>query len=207
MVLHLFEGAITGCAFDSGHAVVLGTWARSPLGKVIDVMWRHPGGHRVLLAPRQDVADYISSLYAFDEVRVVPISGGIRGADVVVDAEPLELRARVAPPDWRSWLFALRPRVARRSRRWIELEDRLARPFVGRLLGGGDGVRAAGVAPGGQREWYGADDWRALSAARLRIDGVDQGAMRPLPTPFGVGLSGFPTAPASVRLGTLVESG
>ena len=31
-------------------------------------------GHRVLLAPRQEVADFIASTYSFDEVRIEPIA-------------------------------------------------------------------------------------------------------------------------------------
>jgi hypothetical protein len=200
----LFEGAITAAAFREGDAVVVGAWARSPLGRLVDVMWRDPAGRRVLLAPTEAAAAYVAGLYTFDEVRVVPVRGGVRGDEVDVQAGPLRLRAAVAPPDWRSWLFALRPRTLRRSPRWVELEDRLARPVVGRLIGGGAGVRAAGVAPGGQREWYGVDDWRPLRWASLHVDGLDRGAMRDMPADLGVGLSAFPPTPASVRVGTMI---
>ena len=61
------------------------------------------------------------------------------------------------------------------------------------------------MAPGGQREFYGADDWRAIATATLSVDGVDAGAVRPLPADLGVGLSSFPTLPASVRVGTLIR--
>lgn len=204
--LHLFEGAITAAGFASGHSVVVGAWARSPLGPFVDVMWRARDGRRHLLAPTAEVADYVADLYRFDEVAVVGIRGGVRGDVVSVDAGPLVLRASLAPADWRSWLFAMRPRSLRRSPRWITIEDRLARPFVGALLGGGAAVRAAGVAPGGQQEWYGADDWRRLADARLLVDGVDAGSMTWMPPDFGVGLSAFPRVPASVRLGTLIAS-
>ncbi len=201
----LFEGAITAAAFASGDAVVVGAWARSPLGGFVDVMWRRPDGTRVLLAPTATVADYVAGLYTFDEVQVVRIRGGVRGAVVAVQAGPLQLHAELAARDWRSWLFALRPRVLRRSPRWIAVEDRLARPFVGALLGGGRGVRATGIAPGGQREHYGADDWRRVASATLTVDGEDAGPMRDMPADLGVGLSAFPTVPASVRVGTLIQ--
>ena len=61
------------------------------------------------------------------------------------------------------------------------------------------------VAPGGQQEFYGADDWRALTWAALTVDGADAGLMAPLPADFGVGLSAFPTQPASVRVGTIIR--
>lgn len=135
--MHLFEGAITASGFASGHSVVVGAWARSPLGPFVDVMWRDSAGCRRLLAPTPEVAAYVADLYRFDSVEVVGVRGGVRGSAVGIDAGPLRVRALLAPRDWRSWLFALRPRVLRRNRRWISLEDRLARPFVGALLGGG----------------------------------------------------------------------
>ncbi|MEE8601201.1 hypothetical protein [Euzebya tangerina] len=202
---HLFEGAITAAAFASGDAVVVGTWARSPLGTFIDVMWRTDAGRRILLAPTTDVATYVDGLYAFDEVRVGPISGGVRGDFLDVVAGPLHLTAVLAGRQWQSLLFALRPRVLRRAPSWIRIEDQLARPVIGRLLGGGAGVRAAGVAPGGQTEFYGADDWRRLRDAQLLVAGEDAGALSPMPADFGVGLSAFPTIPASVRVGTIVQ--
>ncbi len=204
--MDLFEGAITGAAFASGDAVVAGTWARSPFGQFIDVMWRRPDGTRILLAPSHEVAIYVSGLYSFDEMEVVPIHGGIRDAQISVWAGPLEFHAHLAPRDWRSWLFGLRPRSLRRSPWWISLEDRLARPFVGTLLGGGAGVRAAGTAPGGQQEYYGADDWRRITAASLMVHGAPAGDLADFPANFGVGLSAFPTIPSSVRVGTLIRS-
>ena len=204
--MDLFEGAITASGFDSGDSVVVGTWARSPFGQFIDVMWRTPAGHRRLLAPDERVADYVSELYEFDEVSVVPISGGIRGQTLDVSAGPLRLEAIMAARQWQSVLFALRPRFLRRSPTWIRIEDRLARPFVGPLLGGGRGVRASGIAPGGQQEFYGADDWRRLARATLLVEGVDAGPMADMPADFGVGLSAFPTAPASVRVGTMIRT-
>lgn len=205
--MDVFEGAITAAGFDSGDAVVVGAWARSPLGMVMDVMWRRPDGERVLLAPTAAVADYVAALYAFDTVRVVPIVGRLTRDRLTVAAGPLDLHADLAPPDWRSWLFALRPRRLRRSPRWIAFEDRLARPVVGRLIGGAEGVRASGVAPGGQQEYYGVDDWRAVATAKLTVEGRDAGPMADLPADFGVGLSAFPTTPASVRVGTLIDAG
>lgn len=201
----LFEGAITAVGSASGHSVVVGTWARSPLGRVVDVMWRDPAGVRRLLAPTQAAADYIAGLYRFDEVHVVAVHGGISGERLSVSAGPVQVTADLAPQDWRSWLFALRPRALRRSPRWIAVEDVLARPLVGLVIGGGRGVRAAGIAPGGQREYYGADDWRRVTGATLVVDGVDAGPMADLPADFGVGLSAFPTVPASVRVGTMIE--
>lgn len=203
--LDVFTGCIAAGGFRAGDTVVVGCWRRSPLGRLVDVMWVRPDGERVLLAPSAAAAVYVSTLYAFDRTEVVDIEGGFDGSAVAVCAGPLRVRLEAGPRDWRSWLFALRPRPLRRSPAWIGFEDRLARPFVGRIIGGADGVRAAGVAPGGQREWYGVDDYRPVTAGRLEVAGHDAGDLTALRPDLGIGLSTFPTVPAVVHVGTLIE--
>ncbi len=201
-----FEGAIAAAGFVSGHQTVVGMWRNSPLGPFVDVMWIRPDGRRVLLAPTPTVRDYVTGVYAFDETRVVPVRGGWDGGAVRLEAGPLELSLQPLPRDWRSWVFAARPRGLRRSPTWITIEDRLVAPSVGPLLGGGPGVRLAGVTPGGRREWFGIDDYRPLADGSLRVDGQDAGAMGLLRPGLGVGLSDFPSRPALVHLATLIES-
>lgn len=201
-----FVGCISAAGFASGDVAVVGAWATSPLGRMVDVMWVRPDGQRVLLAPSRAAADYISALYAFDEVHVVAVSGGWDGAATAVTAGPLRVRILAGRRDARSWLFALRPPALLACPAWVRLEDVVARPLVGRLLGGAAGVRAAGVAPGGQREYYGARDYRPAVDATLTIDDRDAGGMRDLPADLGIGLSGFPTRPAVVHVITTIES-
>jgi hypothetical protein len=201
-----FAGAIAAAGFAGGHQTVVGLWRSSPLGPFVDVMWIHPDGHRVLLAPTSAVRDYVTEVYDFDETRIVPVHGGWDGHRVELQAGPLDLRLRPLPRDWRSWVFAVRPRRLRRSPAWITIEDRLVAPLAGPLLGGGPGVRLAGVTPGGRREWFGVDDYRPLSDGALRVGGRDAGAMVPLRPGLGVGLSDFPSRPALVNLTTLIES-
>ena len=206
MTWERFVGCISAAAFASGDAVVVGAWAASPLGRLVDVMWVRPDGRRVLLAPTPDAAEYIAGLYDFDDVRVVPVTGGWDGAATAVEAGPLRVRIVAGRRDARSWLFALRPTALLRRPAWVRLEDVLARPFVGRLIGGAAGVRATGVAPGGQRECYGARDYRPAVDARLRVDGRDAGAMHDLPADLGIGLSSFPTRPAVVHVITSIAT-
>lgn len=200
-----FEGAIAAAAFADGHQVVVGMWRASPLGRVVDVMWIRPDGRRVLLAPSATVRDYITGVYAFDEARVAPVRGGFDGREVAVAAGELRLRLTPHPRDWRSWVFAARPRVLRRRRAWLALEDRLAGPLAGPLLGGRPGVRLSGTTPTGRREWFSVDDYRPLADGALTVDGAEAGAMRALRPGLGVGLSDFPTRPALVQLATLIE--
>ena len=203
--LDRFHGRITAAAFASGEQLVIGAWHGSPFGPFADVMWVRPDGHRVLLAPSDEIAGYVGSLYAFDEVRVVPVIGRATATSVAVDAGPVEVRLTAGPRTWRSWVFAARPRRLRRWPGWIEFEDRLVGPLGSFLLGGAPGVRLAGRTPGGVREWYSIDDHRPVVAGALRIDGVDAGVLSELRPGLGVGLSDFPDAPASVTLTTLIE--
>lgn len=206
MNLDRFRGCIAAAAFASGDSVVVGAWRSSPFGQFVDVMWVRPDGRRVLLVPRDEIGSYVSGLYSFDEIGVVGIEGGWDGRAVAVCAGPLRVRLTAGDRDLRSWLFALRPRFLRERPAWISIEDRLARPFVARIIGGAGGVRAAGVAPGGQREYYGVADYRPVAGATLAVEGEDAGDVRDLPPALGIGLSSFPTRPAVVWVTTLVES-
>lgn len=200
-----FLGCIAAGGFASGDCVVVGSWRDSPLGSFVDVMWVRPDGERILLAPTPAVAELVADLYRFDRVMIVPVTGGWDGGAVAVAAGPLRVRLEVGPRDWRSWVFASRPAWLRRRPWWVALEDRLGRPVVGALIGGAEGVRAVGVAPGGQRECYSADDWRPVTRGSLAVDGVDAGALGPLRPNLGIGLSAFPNRPALVHVCTLVE--
>lgn len=201
-----FIGCIAGAGFASGDTVIVGAWRESPFGMFVDVMWVRRDGSRILLAPTPAIADYVSGLYSFDAVDCVPITGGWDGGAVAVTAGPVRVRLLAGRRDARSWLFALRPKRLRRSPRWVAVEDVVARPFVGRVIGGAQGVRAAGTAPGGQREYYGVEDYRVVTDATLQVGGADAGAMRDLPPDLGIGLSSFPTRPAVVSVATLVEA-
>jgi hypothetical protein len=203
--LDRFTGLIAASGFRSGDSVVVGLWRDSPLGPFVDVMWVRPDGRRELLAPSGAVRDYVAGLYTFESARVVPVRGGWTGCHVEVDAGPLTVRLPAGPRDWRSWLFAARPRPLRRSPAWLRVEDALVGPLGGLILGGAAGVRIAGRAPGGQREWYGIDDYRPLRGGSLTVAGVDAGPPGPLRAGLGVGLSDFPSVPALVSVVTLVE--
>jgi hypothetical protein len=201
----LFTGCIAAGSFTSGETVVVGAWRSSPIGQLVDVMWVRPDGQRILLAPDERARAYVAAVYRFDRTEVVEVVGGWDGGAVSVEAGPVRVRLVGGDRDWRSWVFASRPRILRRSPAWISVEDLLGRPVVGALIGGARGVRAAGVAPGGQQERYGVDDWRPVVHGSLEIAGEDAGALCSLPPDLGIGLSGFPRRPAIVHVGTMIE--
>ena len=177
-------------------------WESGPLGPMVDVMWSKPDGTRVLLAPDDDAAAFISGIYGFDETKVVPFraqrsSGGFR-----VVAGDLELEGELGRPHR---LFMLRPRGLRRSLWWVRVEDVLARVLGRFVIGGARGVRLRGVTPGGAREWYRIDGYRPVVTARGSLGGEDLGPLTDLRPDVGFGFSGFPTKPAFVTCSPVLE--
>ncbi|CAN5753532.1 hypothetical protein BH20ACT23_BH20ACT23_19800 [soil metagenome] len=160
-----------------------------------DVMWAHPDGSRTLLAPSAGIADFVGSIYEFDSVEVVTFSL-IGAAPNLVHVRAGELEVELhgggAKP-----IFGRRPRLLRRSTRWIELEDSLLRPLVGRfVIQGAEGVRGHGLSPKGVREWYAIDSYRPVVAGRASIGSRDLGPLGPVDPPVRVGFSEFPREPA-----------
>jgi len=68
--MDIFEGRITSCGFSSGDRIVVGTWRNTPFGSFSDIMWAKPDGSKVLIAPNEKIANYISSLYDFDIIKI-----------------------------------------------------------------------------------------------------------------------------------------
>lgn len=67
-------GAIAGVGSTSGVRVVVGRWSDSPLGAFADAMLAEPDGTRVLLAPDDRVAAFVSATYQFERVRIGSVS-------------------------------------------------------------------------------------------------------------------------------------
>jgi hypothetical protein len=197
------EGRIAGVGFASGDRFVIGLWRRGPLGPMSDVMWAQPDGKRILLAPSKEAADFIGTIYDFDEVRVVGFAVRESADGFEVNAGPVCVEAGGGAP-YR--LFALRPRMLRRALVWVRVEDFLLRRAIGRLLlGGAEGVRAFGETRSGIKEWYRIDSYRPIVAAHATVDRRDLGALRPLSPPLGFGFSEFPSRPAIVACSPLLE--
>lgn len=199
-----FDGWIAGAAFASGDRFVVGRWPRSPFGSFADVMWARPGGERVLLASDERALAFILRHYTFEEHRATPVDVRVSPRRIHVSAAQVELDLDLEPPGALSRLLALRPRRLRTLRTWIAIEDRLARPLVAPLLGGGAGIHARGRTRGGSREWYAIHAFR-LARARAAIGGVDLGATVPARA-CGFGFSEFPPMPAAVRVTSLIEA-
>ena len=70
----VFTGHIAGAGSGSGLRIVVGAWDRSPFGAFTDVMLQTADDERVLLAPDETIADFVSSTYRFDRVQVGDVS-------------------------------------------------------------------------------------------------------------------------------------
>lgn len=197
------SGRIAGAGFASGDRFVVGVWNSGPLGPMTDVMWGTPQGIRVLLAPSEPVAYFVSSIYDFDNVEVVPISVRDLTDGFELTAGPLTLAVTAGRP---RRVFALRPSFLRRSLLWVRIEDVLLRAVVGHLvLKGAKGVRSYGKTRTGIREWYRIEEYRPIVTALASVEGRDLGALRPLHPSLGVGFSEFPQQPAIVRCSPVLE--
>ncbi|NMH98336.1 hypothetical protein [Pseudonocardia acidicola] len=195
-----FDGWIAGLGTAAGLRVVVGHWPHSPFGTFTDVMLEQPDGHRVLLAPDQDVADFVAGTYRFDEVRVGDVVATVDGPHWRVSADLLDLtfRADVRPPLGR--LLRLVPRPLATARWWVTGIDVVARAVL-------PGVRTRGSAGGGRSEFYAALDLHRVRSAAVRWEGADQGPLAPVSPPVRFGFGSTPRTPSLVRVVTLVRPG
>jgi hypothetical protein len=184
----------------SGTRIVLGHWQRSPFGPFSDVMLERPDGERLLLAPTQKTAGFISGTYRFDTVRVVPVRVSVADGAWTVTAGPLDLRFTTGRRRPLGFLLCAVPGALARRPAWSALTDRPARLLL-------PGVRTRGSAGAGRREWYGPRDLRPVRAVSAVFEGTDLGATAPVEPPVRFGFGSVPRKPALTRITTTVALG
>jgi hypothetical protein len=197
-VVDRFDGWIAGLGTRAGLRAVVGHWPHSPLGAFTDVMVERADGHRVLLAPSEEVAAFVAGTYVFDEVRIGPVRTRVDGIRWRVDADPLALRFTVGRRTPLGRLLRAVPRRLAADPRWIGAIDVVARAVL-------PGVRTRGSASGGRQEFYGALDLHAVTGAALRWEGADQGGLAPVAPPVRFGFGSTPRRPSLTRIVTLVR--
>jgi hypothetical protein len=193
----MFDGAIAGMGTESGTRLVVGMWPLSPYGSVTDVMIERKDGHRILLAPTRELADFISATYEFDEVRVTPVLRVRDGKKWMVSTDELALTFDVDGRPGLGWLLIVMPRRVARARWFATAVDPIARIAM-------SGVRTRGTAGGGRREWYSAQDLHRIKSVSARFDGVDLGELRPVDPPVRFGFASTPAEPSLVRVLTRI---
>ncbi|MFF4487873.1 hypothetical protein ACFY0F_15485 [Streptomyces sp. NPDC001544] len=188
-----FTGWIAGLGTSSGTRIVLGHWQRSPFGPFSDVMVERADGERLLLAPTRRTADFVSGVYVFDTVRVVPVDVSVADGVWTVTAGPLRLCFTPGRRGLLGHLLRAVPGVVARRPAWSALTDRPARLLL-------PGVRTRGSAGGGHREWYGARDLLPVRAVSAVFAGRDLGAAAPVEPPVRFGFGSVPRAPSLTRV-------
>lgn len=184
MELIRIRGSISSAGFAGGNRFVVGHWERSPIGPFGDVMWGTPDGQRILLAGNQKVADFVTSIYNFDDVRIGDLKTESDGRVTTVEGLGLNLHlsggiARVIPFS-RPLSFT----------RFVE------RPLAKFLMG----VETFGTSSRGVSEWYQAKQWRWVKSGTAVLDGNNLGELSNFSQPIEVGFSEPPSKPAIVSL-------
>jgi hypothetical protein len=196
-----FDGEIAGVGSASGTRVVVGRWVRSPFGEggeVADAMVETAAGHRVLVAPTRELADFIAATYSFDEIRVEPTTLTAAPGERVFASDSLRLAIGVGRPTALGRLVGLVPRRVATAPAWCAVTDPVARVVL-------RGVRTRGTAGGGRREWYGATGVRAVTSLDGSFDGVPLGKLRPVDPPCRFGFSSTPPRPSLTSVVTTID--
>lgn len=192
-----FTGEICGVGTASGTRLVVGRWTSSPFGAFADVMAERPDGHRVLLAPTDEVAAYVSGIYSFDEVRTVPVAAERTGGALAVSAGPLVATISLGGRTRLGRLLRCVPRPLATSPAWAAAIDPVARRVRA-------GVRTRGRTPGGV-ESYGATDELAVTGVAATWDGEDLGPLADVAPPVRFGFGSSPARPSLVEVVTSVR--
>ena len=195
-----FRGRIAGVGSTSGVRVVVGWWHESPFGPFADAMVERADGHRILLAPSDQVRDLVASTYVFDETRLEPFTvsaGGAAGAVWVVGSSSLSLRLEVGGRMPVGRLLRLVPRSVAQSPAFATVADPVARVAM-------RGVRTRGVARAGRREYYGATDLRTVTSLTGALDGIPLGALAPVDPACRFGFSSTPKRPSVTDVVTTI---
>lgn len=193
-----FTGHIAGIGTTSGTRLVLGMWDETPMGSFADAMIETPDGHRTLVAPRQDVADFIAGTYAFDEVVLAPVTLE-RGQVWRLTSTDLDVAFVPGRQIWVSPLLHAVPGVLRRTAGWA----RFCNPIASRLM---PGVQTHGTAGGGRTEWYAARDVRSVDSATVTWRGARLGRLAPLTPAVRFGFASAPERPSLTALTSYVRS-
>jgi hypothetical protein len=184
MTKEVFEGRVISSGFSTDDMMVIGDWDNSPFGPFTDLMWAKPDGTRVLIAPTQEIAAYVSSLYSFEEVVVTPlgISKGKRSIEVNYDLGRVSMTwGRALPLPFRRPLWFI-----------ANIEAPFARIFFG--------TKTHGTTRNGWKEWYHVRGLSRLISAEIEIDGRASSRMTGSTPGACFGFSNPPRMPLSVRV-------
>ncbi|GAA1759175.1 hypothetical protein GCM10009810_18350 [Nostocoides vanveenii] len=193
-----FRGQIAGFGTTSGTRIVIGRWTQSPFGAFADVMIETGDGRRLLLAPIDEVADFVASTYTFDEVRLVPVTVDATDDQWIIQSPCLRATFDLGGRTVLGRMLRALPRPLAGSPRWARLIGPIASLIV-------PGVRTVGTARAGRVEYYGASDNRAITRVGATLDGQQLGALAPVEPPCRFGFSSTPSRPSVTSVITTID--
>ncbi|BDX30248.1 hypothetical protein TUM20985_07950 [Mycobacterium antarcticum] len=193
-----FTGHIAGLGTGSGVRMVIGSWRESPFGRFADVMVEAADGQRILLAPTDEVAEFVSATYDFDSVDIGPIGVEHDPDGFSLTAPGLDVAGRLGGPAPFDGLLRLVPPRLATAPAWLRAID----PVASRLI---PGVRTAGSAGNGRREYYGVRRSRRIVAVAGSFRGADLDGLVPLDPPVRFGFSSAPSTPQMVSVTTTID--
>ncbi len=188
--MDIFEGRITSCGFSSGDRIVIGIWEKSPFGIFADIMWARPDGKKILIAPNQEIADYIHSLYDFDEVKIEDIKIERKSKEIIFNCNDIECQF-----NWGKEISFL---IKRRPLWFVSTIEY----FFGWLI---FRTKTHGKTKNGRKEWYVVDNISRLKDARAEVSGKDLGEYTKFYPKANFGFSDPPNMPASVLVRSHIE--
>tara|TARA_B110000444_G_scaffold11420_1_gene9758 strand:- start:2527 stop:3447 length:921 start_codon:yes stop_codon:yes gene_type:complete len=184
--MDVFKGRISSSGFASGDRIVVGDWKESPLGSFTDIMWARPDGHRTLIAPNQEVVDYVEGMYSFDEIKIQDITVTEKQRRFTLSCESMDLDF-----SWKKgWKIPFR-----RSLFFIATVEL----FFAKLF---FGTRTHGTTKNNRKEWYAIDRVSNITDANATIEGKDAGGKMPMKEPCKFGFSEAPKKPSSCEVRT-----
>lgn len=127
-----FTGHIAGLGTGSGVRMVIGSWRESPFGRFADVMVEAADGQRILLAPTDEVAEFVSATYDFDSVDIGPIGVEHDPDGFSLTAPGLDVAGRLGGPAPFDGLLRLVPPRLATAPAWLRAID----PVASRLIPG-----------------------------------------------------------------------
>jgi len=193
-----FTGHIAGVGTGAGVRMVIGSWLESPFGRFADVMVEAADGHRTLLAPSAEVAEFVSDTYTFDSTEIGPVTVDHVAGAFSVTAPGLVMAGRLGGPAPFDRLLRLVPGRLATAPAWLRVVD----PVASRLI---PGVRTYGSAGNGRREYYGVRRTRRIILVDGIFRGVDLGGLAPLDPPVRFGFSSAPKTPQMVSVTTTID--
>lgn len=170
--------------------MVIGDWHNSPLGEFTNVMLAKSDGTRILFAPSKEHAEYVSSLYSFEDVRVIPINveRGIEKIRVKTDELVVNMewkRGITLPFNRPKWFIA-----------------RIENLFAGILFG----TKTYGKTNNGRKEWYCVKGISKILCATAELGGESLGEMSDFQINACFGFSEPPRKPSSILVTSMISN-